>query len=265
VAAFRVIGSEKGQTIVKFEERVWIFRSGEYMGTLKFCERANKVLVECGLEFSIIKDILDALGWYEQNQDKLPRIQGAEYMALPGQKTKPPFLVGRIMDGWTVAMIEECEKGMAKLDQLVKQETNLVAVRHMKRMKANLKACVDQLGQVMSTSKANKGARLALVDPQVLAETVENTDEINNNDKKVANYVEMLAKRCKLSRREWEVFKLHHAQMMTLDEIAEILGIDRRTVWTHLERGRKKFKSLTGTDVRYNMNAEASPKALSHI
>ncbi|MET1247642.1 sigma-70 family RNA polymerase sigma factor [Sporolactobacillus sp. STCC-11] len=50
----------------------------------------------------------------------------------------------------------------------------------------------------------------------------------------------------KLTERETDIYVMHHAEMLPLDEIAELLGVKKSTVATTIRRAQKKINQALG-------------------
>ncbi|SFG10276.1 sigma-70 family RNA polymerase sigma factor [Sporolactobacillus nakayamae] len=50
----------------------------------------------------------------------------------------------------------------------------------------------------------------------------------------------------KLTERETDIYVMHHAEMLPLDEIAELLGVKKSTVATTIRRAQKKINKAIG-------------------
>ncbi|MFX3616114.1 MAG: sigma-70 family RNA polymerase sigma factor [Sporolactobacillus sp.] len=53
----------------------------------------------------------------------------------------------------------------------------------------------------------------------------------------------------KLTERETDIYVMHHAEMLPLDEIADLLGVKKSTVATTIRRAQKKINQALGGKV----------------
>ncbi len=88
---------------------------------------------------------------------------------------------------------------------------------------------------------ANRRSEVRFMDPDLidaiqLDPEPQEPSELSESDRKKID-----AALSELTERETDIYVMHHAEMLPLDEIAELLGVKKSTVATTIRRAQKKI------------------------
>lgn len=238
-------GNNKGCVVVTGDGEEYKFRSGEYEGLRELVKHMNKNLFEEQTHL-LEKEYKEAIEWLHEFQEELPRLPHSGESA-PDNST-PPFIVGRKYDDWALGLLDECESSIAYIENtLADPDIDENRKRILRAMRSDLIYTRDiiregtEVPQQPMTRKS-KLQREISVDPTVMMDIPQ--EEGNQDTELLQGLIEELFDMAGLSPREREIFHMKYGEMMSEREIAEILGVNIKTVSSLLVRSRKKFKKV---------------------
>jgi RNA polymerase sigma factor (sigma-70 family) len=242
-------GNNKGCVVVTGDGEEYKFRSGEHEGLRELVKHMNKNLFEEQTHL-LEKEHKEAIEWLHEFQEELPRMKGvgaaddgAAYYSVP------PFVVGRKYDDWALEILDECESSIAYIEEtLADPEVSEGRKRILRAMRSDLIYTRDiiregtEVPQQPMTRKS-KLQREISVDPFEMMDIPQEEEE-GPDTELLQGLIEELFDMAGLSPREREIFHMKYGEMMSEREIAEILGVNIKTVSSLLVRSRKKFKKV---------------------
>jgi RNA polymerase sigma factor (sigma-70 family) len=239
-------GNNKGCVVVTGDGEEYKFRSGEYEGLRELVKHMNKNLFEEQTHL-LEKEYKEAIEWLHEFQEELPRLPHSGESA-PDNST-PPFIVGRKYDGWAVEILGECEDSIGYIEKtLADPEVSEGRKRILRAMRSDLIYTRDiiregtEVPQQPMTRKS-KLQREICIDPFEMMDIPQEEEE-GPDPELLQGLIEELFDMAGLSPREREIFQMKYGEMMTIDEIAEILGTSRGNVAGKLGRAKKKLQSV---------------------
>lgn len=241
-------GNDKGCVVVTGDGEEYKFRSGEYEGLRELVKHMNKNLFEEQTHL-LEKEYKEAIEWLHEFQEELPRMKGigSNGEGAAYQPT-PPFIVGRKYDDWAFGLLDECESSIAYIENtLADPDIDENRKRILRAMRSDLMYTRDILregtvGWRHPMERRSKEQREVYVDPFEMMDIPQEEEEPDTE--LLQGLIEELFDMAGLSPREREIFHMKYGEMMSEREIAEILGVNIKTVSSLLVRSRKKFKKV---------------------
>lgn len=147
-----------------------------------------------------------------------------------------------------IDLIMEYKRGKKALERMKSNITDPNELKIVNEMIADMDYAIDwmRLGERPNfTGRAikqkNAYARRSLINMDLFPSLqVEPTKEISNERKKAVMQILMT-----LTERQMNCFLLHTAHLRSMQEIADELGIKKRTVQEHIDIARSKIKEMT--------------------
>lgn len=243
---FSLRGNNKGCIVVSDGEE-YKFRSGEHEGLTQLVKNMNRNLFESQTQ-ELEKEYKDAIQWLRDRQEELPRMKGIGSSGEgAGYYPVPPFVVGRKYDSWALDLLGECGSSIEYIENtLADPDIDENRKRILRSMRSDLEYTRDLLeegtvGWRHPIERRAKEQREVYVDPIEMADVPQEGDEVDTDT--LRERVEELYNHAGLSPREKEIFDMKYGEMMTVDEIAEVLGTSRGNVAGKLARAKEKIKN----------------------
>lgn len=234
-------GNDKGCVVVTGDGEEYKFRSGEHEGLRELVKHMNRNLFEEQTHL-LEKEYKEAIEWLHEFQEELPRLphSGESATAAP-----PPFIVGRKYDAWALGLLDECESSIAYIENtLADPDIDEDRKRILRSMRSDLMYTRDLLREGTEVQRypiesKSKERREGFFD---MDEIEDIPQEEGADTGMLQGLIEELFDMAGLSPREREIFHMKYGEMMTADEIAEILGMTRGAVLNMLWRAKRKLK-----------------------
>jgi RNA polymerase sigma factor (sigma-70 family) len=246
---FEVRGSNKGCAVVAYGDREFRFRSGEKEGLRALIEQIHRRIIDEDTyagKMRVIEEALEVLEWFAEHHKELDRMTSAE-LSMAEDTGNPLFIVGRIEEEWISRTVEEARESITKIKRLEKEATKESDRRILRQMKGALNEVVRMLAYEESRGVDRRAGyqREVLVAGNMMDKIFSRVDK-RFVRLEMKQEIEEAFKKAGLSKREREVYELHHGSMMTRAEIAEMLGISLGTVQKALARAKEKIKRWRG-------------------
>ncbi|MFE3573938.1 sigma factor-like helix-turn-helix DNA-binding protein [Lysinibacillus sp. NPDC059133] len=147
-----------------------------------------------------------------------------------------------------IDLITEYKRGKKALERMKPNITDPNELKIVNEMIADMDYAIDWMRSGERPNFTGRGikqknayARRSLINMDLFPSLeVEPSKEINNERKKAVMQILMM-----LTERQMNCFLLHTAHLRSMQEIADELGIKKRTVQEHIETARLKITELT--------------------